>query len=111
MIRSSFKFIVRFVNVSFVNFVNQLNYLYKLTTSIYKFDKIEFELQAKLPLFNGRVVSWLVAAEGSVVSQSSHHLHHGDDDLHLHAPSELMGLPLGLQREAGVGETRPPSFQ
>ena len=64
-------------------------------------------LQAKLPLFNGRVVSWLVAAEGSVVSQSSsHHLQH---DL---AHSELMGgLPPGLQREAGVGETRPPSFQ
>jgi hypothetical protein len=34
--------------------------------------------QSKLPLFNGRVVAWLVAAEGSVVSQSSHHLHHGD---------------------------------
>lgn len=41
------------------------------------------EDSSKLPLFNGRVVSWLVAAEGSMIDE---------------------------ERGIGVGETRPPSF-
>ena len=42
-----------------------------------------------LPLFDGRVVSWLVATEGSMISEG--------------------GLS-GLERGHGVGQTRPPSF-
>ena len=42
-----------------------------------------------LPLFDGRIVSWLVATEGSMISEG--------------------GLS-GLERGPGVGQTRPPSF-
>jgi len=44
---------------------------------------------ANLPLFDGRIVSWLVATEGSMISEG--------------------GLS-GLERGPGVGQTRPPSF-
>ena len=42
-----------------------------------------------LPLFDGKIVSWLVATEGSMVSE---------------------GTLSGLERGPGVGQTRPPSF-
>ena len=45
--------------------------------------------QTPLPLFDGRIVSWLVATEGSMISEG--------------------GLS-GLERGPGVGQTRPPSF-
>ncbi len=41
-----------------------------------------------LPLFEGRIVSWLVATEGSMISEAIS----------------------GLERGPGVGQTRPPSF-
>jgi len=62
--------------------------------------------QTILPFYQDRVVSWLVASEGSVAGLS--HVQVEDEDL---APSDLLLPPPGLQREAGVGETRPPSFQ
>merc|ERR1719228_856404 len=52
------------------------------------------EDECPLPCFNGRVVSWLVSAEGG--SQC-------DTDT-------LSSLPPGAERRPGVGETRPPSF-
>ena len=44
---------------------------------------------ATLPLFEGQIVSWLVASEGSMISEST---------------------MSGIERGPGVGQTRPPSF-
>uniref|UniRef100_A0AAY4BKE4 Dishevelled n=1 Tax=Denticeps clupeoides TaxID=299321 RepID=A0AAY4BKE4_9TELE len=54
---------------------------------------------AKLPCFNGRVVSWLVLAE------SSH-----SDGMSLCTDSHAE-LPPPLERLGGIGDSRPPSFQ
>ncbi|KAJ8360599.1 hypothetical protein SKAU_G00171240 [Synaphobranchus kaupii] len=53
---------------------------------------------AKLPCFNGRVVSWLVLAE------SSH-----SDGVSLCTESHPE-LPPPLERTGGIGDSRPPSF-
>ncbi|XP_012589995.1 PREDICTED: segment polarity protein dishevelled homolog DVL-1 [Condylura cristata] len=53
---------------------------------------------AKLPCFNGRVVSWLVLAEGA-------HLDAGSQATEGHAE-----LPPPLERMGGIGDSRPPSF-
>ncbi|XP_030632366.1 segment polarity protein dishevelled homolog DVL-1b isoform X2 [Chanos chanos] len=53
---------------------------------------------AKLPCFNGRVVSWLVLAE------SSH-----SDGVSLCTDSHTE-LPPPLERTGGIGDSRPPSF-
>ncbi|KAL4658561.1 hypothetical protein GN956_G3174 [Arapaima gigas] len=53
---------------------------------------------AKLPCFNGRVVSWLVLMESS-------HL----DGLSLCTDSHAE-LPPSLERTGGIGDSRPPSF-
>ena len=99
------------------------------------------EESAILPLYNGRIVSWLVAAEGSVVgvlsdasggTHGSRHFRtnrvtqsgmnldehstssvdgdHGDLVLRDEAESSTTAPPIGLERESGVGQTRPPSF-
>ncbi|XP_061113805.1 segment polarity protein dishevelled homolog DVL-1-like isoform X2 [Conger conger] len=52
----------------------------------------------RLPCFNGRVVSWLVLAEGS---QSDG----GSQCAESHAE-----LPPPLERTGGIGDSRPPSF-
>ncbi|KAG9348191.1 hypothetical protein JZ751_001926 [Albula glossodonta] len=54
---------------------------------------------AKLPCFNGRVVSWLVSADGS----------HSDGGSAC-ADSQA-DLPPPLERTGGIGDSRPPSFQ
>nr|XP_023491810.1 segment polarity protein dishevelled homolog DVL-1 isoform X5 [Equus caballus] len=54
---------------------------------------------AKLPCFNGRVVSWLVLAEGA-------HSDAGSQGTDGHAD-----LPPPLERTGGIGDSRPPSFQ
>ncbi|XP_055044018.2 segment polarity protein dishevelled homolog DVL-1 [Misgurnus anguillicaudatus] len=53
---------------------------------------------AKLPCFNGRVVSWLVLAEGS-------HSDGGSQCTESHKD-----LPPPLERTGGIGDSRPPSF-
>ncbi|OBS70586.1 hypothetical protein A6R68_00869 [Neotoma lepida] len=53
---------------------------------------------AKLPCFNGRVVSWLVSAEGS---------HPEPAPFCADNPSEL---PPTIERTGGIGDSRPPSF-
>ncbi|XP_032350780.1 segment polarity protein dishevelled homolog DVL-1 isoform X3 [Camelus ferus] len=53
---------------------------------------------AKLPCFNGRVVSWLVLAEGA-------HSDVGSQGTDGHAD-----LPPPLERTGGIGDSRPPSF-
>uniref|UniRef100_A0A8C9KR20 Segment polarity protein dishevelled-like protein DVL-1 n=1 Tax=Panthera tigris altaica TaxID=74533 RepID=A0A8C9KR20_PANTA len=53
---------------------------------------------AKLPCFNGRVVSWLVLAEGA-------HSEAGSQSTDGHTD-----LPPPLERTGGIGDSRPPSF-
>ncbi|XP_061041154.1 segment polarity protein dishevelled homolog DVL-1 isoform X4 [Eubalaena glacialis] len=53
---------------------------------------------ARLPCFNGRVVSWLVLAEGT-------HSDAGSQGTDGHAD-----LPPPLERTGGIGDSRPPSF-
>nr|KAF6504765.1 dishevelled segment polarity protein 1 [Rousettus aegyptiacus] len=53
---------------------------------------------ARLPCFNGRVVSWLVLAEGA-------HSDAGSQATDGHAD-----LPPPLERMGGIGDSRPPSF-
>uniref|UniRef100_A0A2K5PRL7 Dishevelled segment polarity protein 3 n=1 Tax=Cebus imitator TaxID=2715852 RepID=A0A2K5PRL7_CEBIM len=53
---------------------------------------------AKLPCFNGRVVSWLVSAEGS---------HPDPAPFCADSPSKL---PPPMERTGGIGDSRPPSF-
>ncbi|XP_048639530.1 segment polarity protein dishevelled homolog DVL-1 [Marmota marmota marmota] len=53
---------------------------------------------AKLPCFNGRVVSWLVLAEGA-------HSDAGSQGTDCHTD-----LPPPLERTGGIGDSRPPSF-
>ncbi|XP_066126805.1 segment polarity protein dishevelled homolog DVL-1 isoform X2 [Saccopteryx bilineata] len=53
---------------------------------------------ARLPCFNGRVVSWLVLAEGA-------HSDTGSQATDGHAD-----LPPPLERMGGIGDSRPPSF-
>merc|ERR1719192_56883 len=60
------------------------------------------EDECPLPCFNGRVVSWLVSADGGTVV-SDDGASHCDTDT-------LSSLPPGVERGPGVGETRPPSF-
>ncbi|XP_069893188.1 segment polarity protein dishevelled homolog DVL-1 isoform X2 [Dipodomys merriami] len=56
------------------------------------------EDNAKLPCFNGRVVSWLVLAEGS------------HSDVGSQGTDSHMDLPPPLERTGGIGDSRPPSF-
>ncbi|KAM9689064.1 segment polarity protein dishevelled homolog DVL-1 isoform 2-T2 [Trichechus inunguis] len=53
---------------------------------------------ARLPCFNGRVVSWLVLAEGA-------HSDTGSQGTDSHTD-----LPPPLERTGGIGDSRPPSF-
>ncbi|XP_064137140.1 segment polarity protein dishevelled homolog DVL-1 isoform X4 [Loxodonta africana] len=53
---------------------------------------------ARLPCFNGRVVSWLVLAEGA-------HSDAGSQGTDSHTD-----LPPPLERTGGIGDSRPPSF-
>uniref|UniRef100_A0A8D0L9K7 Dishevelled segment polarity protein 3 n=1 Tax=Sphenodon punctatus TaxID=8508 RepID=A0A8D0L9K7_SPHPU len=53
---------------------------------------------AKLPCFNGRVVSWLVSAEGS------------HSDAGSVCADNQPELPPSIERTGGIGDSRPPSF-
>ncbi|XP_018408604.1 PREDICTED: segment polarity protein dishevelled homolog DVL-1 isoform X2 [Nanorana parkeri] len=53
---------------------------------------------AKLPCFNGRVVSWLVLAESS----------HSDGGSQ--STESRTDLPPPIERTGGIGDSRPPSF-
>ncbi|GAA6107182.1 segment polarity protein dishevelled homolog DVL-1 [Tachysurus ichikawai] len=53
---------------------------------------------AKLPCFNGRVVSWLVLTEST----------HSDGGSQ--CPESHAELPPPLERTGGIGDSRPPSF-
>uniref|UniRef100_A0A673MGW3 Segment polarity protein dishevelled homolog DVL-3-like n=1 Tax=Sinocyclocheilus rhinocerous TaxID=307959 RepID=A0A673MGW3_9TELE len=87
----------------FKNVLNKPNYKFFFKSMDDDFGVVKEEISddnAKLPCFNGRVVSWLVSADGS----------HGSDGGSVCADSQA-DLPPPLERTGGIGDSRPPSFQ
>ena len=85
----------------FKNVLNRPNYKFFFKSMDDDFGVVKEEIiedECPLPCFNGRVVSWLVSADGGTVV--------GSDD----QGSNCDTLPPGVERGPGVGETRPPSF-
>uniref|UniRef100_A0A672SXX6 Dishevelled segment polarity protein 3 n=1 Tax=Sinocyclocheilus grahami TaxID=75366 RepID=A0A672SXX6_SINGR len=88
--------------VDFKNVLNKPNYKFFFKSMDDDFGVVKEEISddnAKLPCFNGRVVSWLVSADGS----------HGSDGGSVCADSQA-DLPPPLERTGGIGDSRPPSF-
>ncbi|XP_070561217.1 segment polarity protein dishevelled homolog DVL-3-like isoform X2 [Ptychodera flava] len=84
----------------FKNVLNRPNYKFFFKSMDDDFGVVKEEIvdeDAKLPCFNGRVVSWLVAAEGSTISDSTSQCTETRDDI-------------PLERTGGIGDSRPPSF-
>lgn len=84
----------------FKNVLNRPNYKFFFKSMDDDFGVVKEEIiedECPLPCFNGRVVSWLVSADGSVLSDSG-------------SQCGTESIPPGVQRGPGVGETRPPSF-
>uniref|UniRef100_A0A671LP12 Segment polarity protein dishevelled homolog DVL-3-like n=1 Tax=Sinocyclocheilus anshuiensis TaxID=1608454 RepID=A0A671LP12_9TELE len=87
----------------FKNVLNKPNYKFFFKSMDDDFGVVKEEISddnAKLPCFNGRVVSWLVSADGS----------HGSDGGSVCADSQA-DLPPPPERTGGIGDSRPPSFQ
>ncbi|XP_031653755.1 segment polarity protein dishevelled homolog DVL-3 isoform X1 [Oncorhynchus kisutch] len=87
----------------FKNALNKPNYTFFFKSMDDDFGVVKEEISddnAKLPCFNGRVVSWLVSADGS---------HGGSDGGSVCADSQAE-LPPHLERTGGIGDSRPPSF-
>uniref|UniRef100_A0A671RJR1 Segment polarity protein dishevelled homolog DVL-3-like n=1 Tax=Sinocyclocheilus anshuiensis TaxID=1608454 RepID=A0A671RJR1_9TELE len=86
----------------FKNVLNKPNYKFFFKSMDDDFGVVKEEISddnAKLPCFNGRVVSWLVSADGS----------HGSDGGSVCADSQA-DLPPPPERTGGIGDSRPPSF-
>ncbi|XP_051953296.1 segment polarity protein dishevelled homolog DVL-3-like isoform X1 [Xyrauchen texanus] len=86
----------------FKNVLNKPNYKFFFKSMDDDFGVVKEEISddnAKLPCFNGRVVSWLVSADGS----------HGSDGGSVCAETQAELLP-PLERTGGIGDSRPPSF-
>ncbi|XP_052437871.1 segment polarity protein dishevelled homolog DVL-3 [Carassius gibelio] len=86
----------------FKNVLNKPNYKFFFKSMDDDFGVVKEEISddnAKLPCFNGRVVSWLVSADGS----------HGSDGGSVCADSQA-DVPPPLERTGGIGDSRPPSF-
>ncbi|XP_052213901.1 segment polarity protein dishevelled homolog DVL-3-like isoform X4 [Dreissena polymorpha] len=87
----------------FKNALNRPNYKFFFKSMDDDFGVVKEEIideEQRLPCFNGRVVSWLVAAESSNASDTQSQctdMQPGD----LHMPIERVG---------GIGDSRPPSF-
>uniref|UniRef100_A0A4W5KGX2 Dishevelled segment polarity protein 3 n=1 Tax=Hucho hucho TaxID=62062 RepID=A0A4W5KGX2_9TELE len=93
----------RVILADFKNVLNKPNYTFFFKSMDEDFGVVKEEISddnAKLPFFNGRVVSWLVSADGS---------HGGSDGDSMCADSQAK-LPLPLVRNGGIGDSRPPSF-
>ena len=89
----------------FKNVLNRPNYKFFFKSMDDDFGVVKEEIiedECPLPCFNGRVVSWLVSAEGGSVLSDETGSQCGTD--------ALSSLPPGAERGPGVGETRPPSF-
>ncbi|XP_056334163.1 segment polarity protein dishevelled homolog DVL-3 [Danio aesculapii] len=86
----------------FKNVLNKPNYKFFFKSMDDDFGVVKEEISddnAKLPCFNGRVVSWLVSADGS----------HGSDGGSVCADTQA-DLQPPLERTGGIGDSRPPSF-
>ncbi|XP_060571997.1 segment polarity protein dishevelled homolog DVL-3-like, partial [Ruditapes philippinarum] len=87
----------------FKNALNRPNYKFFFKSMDDDFGVVKEEIideEQRLPCFNGRVVSWLVAAESSNASDTQSQCtdsQAGD----IHMPTERVG---------GIGDSRPPSF-
>uniref|UniRef100_A0A3P8ZL78 Dishevelled segment polarity protein 3b n=1 Tax=Esox lucius TaxID=8010 RepID=A0A3P8ZL78_ESOLU len=87
----------------FKNVLNKPNYKFFFKSMDDDFGVVKEEISddnAKLPCFNGRVVSWLVSADGSLG---------GSDGGSVCADSQAELTP-PLERTGGIGDSRPPSF-
>ncbi|XP_013397884.1 segment polarity protein dishevelled homolog DVL-3 isoform X2 [Lingula anatina] len=89
----------------FKNALNRPNYKFFFKSMDDDFGVVKEEIideSAHLPCFNGRVVSWLVAAESSASdTQSQCDSQQGDPTPPPNLPGERVG---------GIGDSRPPSF-
>ncbi|XP_063410814.1 segment polarity protein dishevelled homolog DVL-3-like isoform X1 [Mytilus trossulus] len=86
----------------FKNALNRPNYKFFFKSVDDDFGVVKEEIvddEAKLPCFNGRVVSWLVPAESSTSDSQSQCTDSQAGDVH--PPTERVG---------GIGDSRPPSF-
>ncbi|XP_032887653.1 segment polarity protein dishevelled homolog DVL-3 isoform X1 [Amblyraja radiata] len=85
----------------FKQVLNKPNYKFFFKSMDQDFGVVKEEISddnAKLPCFNGRVVSWLVSAEGSHSDSGSMCTDNQSD------------LPPPIERTGGIGDSRPPSF-
>uniref|UniRef100_A0A6Q2ZG37 Dishevelled segment polarity protein 3a n=1 Tax=Esox lucius TaxID=8010 RepID=A0A6Q2ZG37_ESOLU len=85
----------------FKNVLKKPNYKFFFKSMDDDFGVVKEEISddnAKLPCFNGRVVSWLVSGDGS----------HSDGGSVVESLSELPPPP--LERTGGIGDSRPPSY-
>ncbi|XP_071946071.1 segment polarity protein dishevelled homolog DVL-3-like isoform X4 [Antedon mediterranea] len=84
----------------FKNVLNRPNYKFFFKSMDDDFGVVKEEIiddEAKLPCFNGRVISWLVPGDGSDTSSQCAESHNGE-----------MQPP--MERTGGIGDSRPPSF-
>uniref|UniRef100_A0A8C4NDH8 Dishevelled n=1 Tax=Eptatretus burgeri TaxID=7764 RepID=A0A8C4NDH8_EPTBU len=85
----------------FKSVLNKPNYKFFFKSMDDDFGVVKEEISedsAKLPCFNGRVVSWLVAVD------------HSDSGSQCCETKPDLALP-GVERTGGIGDSRPPSFQ
>ncbi|XP_060690587.1 segment polarity protein dishevelled homolog DVL-3 [Hemiscyllium ocellatum] len=85
----------------FKHVLNKPNYKFFFKSMDQDFGVVKEEISddnAKLPCFNGRVVSWLVSAEGS------------HSDTGSTCADSQSDLPPPIERTGGIGDSRPPSF-
>ncbi|XP_063061622.1 segment polarity protein dishevelled homolog DVL-3 [Engraulis encrasicolus] len=90
----------------FKNVLNKPNYKFFFKSMDDDFGVVKEEISddnAKLPCFNGRVVSWLVSADGSHAGSDGGSVCGADS-------SSQAELPPPLERTGGIGDSRPPSF-
>lgn len=88
----------------FKNVLNRPNYKFFFKSMDDDFGVVKEEIiddDAKLPFFNGRVVSWLVSAEGSTLSDNTSQCTESVSHVDIRLPQE---------RLSGIGDLRPPSY-
>jgi len=90
----------------FKNALNRPNYKFFFKSMDDDFGVVKEELsddEAHLPCFNGRVVSWLVTADGNQTDITPHS-QNADNMVYTDAAREVR------ERIGGIGNSRPPSF-
>ncbi|KAG2470518.1 segment polarity protein dishevelled homolog DVL-3-like [Polypterus senegalus] len=90
----------RVILADFKSVLNKPNYKFYFKSMDDDFGVVKEEISddnAKLPCFNGRVVSWLVSADGSTDAGSV-------------CADSQSDLPPPIEWTGGIGDSRPPSF-